>query len=314
MSSAYYAGSTLSTAEQLALDARLSSLETTLLMKAPSNPFGGNAAIIGEGALPAISGLQLVPKIGTLTVMWSPSPASNLLYYEIAISKTNDFTNPVTVRWTQTQFTYVQGISGITYYVRVRAVDQNYGVGAWSSVLNSATGLATSSDLAFQTATNVSTYTTTNFYPEQLFTYPPPPYGSPPWWADTYPSTAIGIWGSAPILTKGGMLIVIPTLVATIGGGVDAGGTGVRISSQLTVDGEVIGDPIHYDIVRNPDYTWGGDELIPLPLDPFDTATAVPIVGIHFVGVRITLQNNNFMSNYVLIPVSLKLTLLELRR
>lgn len=300
MSSAYYAGSSLSTAEQLALDARLSSLETMLLLKAPSNPFGGNEAIIGTGGVPAVSGIALVPQLGVLTVSWSPSPVSNLLYYEIAISTTNDFTNPTTVRWTQTQYTYAQGVSGTTYYVRVRAVDQNNGVGPWSAVLNSATGLATSNDLGFQAATNIVTYKTTNFFPSSL--------------------SAIGgaedteIWGAAPIYTKGGIVTIAAALVCAIWGTIDGPGGQVRLYSQLVVDGVPIGDSLHFDL-GSPGWGLNVDMVIPIPVDPFDSSVFTPLIGVHYVGVELTLENNNWSAlPFTVTPSMLKMTLLELRR
>lgn len=134
----------------LELESRLRRMELELGKLARGNE---DATVLsrGKGAVPQVSGLRLGGTIpGGLTVLWNAVSISDLRRYDVQFATNlafNEGLQTFTASTTTYPFTTATA-GGATYYARVRAVNSNRRQGAWSTVLNTATGQAASTELA----------------------------------------------------------------------------------------------------------------------------------------------------------------------
>lgn len=112
---------------------------------------------------PSPSGLRMIQNIVTVTAQWNPVPVP-VLYYEIMVADNAEMSNSVTHRRTETTFTHEEAQSGITYFIRIRAVTSQ-GISDWSQILNSETGLADYLDLQPGAATEFTSEAILDFEP-----------------------------------------------------------------------------------------------------------------------------------------------------
>lgn len=108
-------------------------------------------ALTSSPKIPKISGIRAVDSAPfVITFAWDASTLSNLLRYDIYIDTDAGFSNPIIIPWTGIEYSYSVPKAvdpdtevPISYYIKVRAVDNQKVVGEFSNILNGTTGLVT---------------------------------------------------------------------------------------------------------------------------------------------------------------------------
>jgi len=134
----------------LELESRLRRIELELGKLARGN----EDAVVqsrGQGAVPQVTGLRLGGQIpGGLTILWNAVSISDLRRYDVQFATNLAFTvgfQAFVASTTTYPFTTATE-GGAVYFARVRAINSNRRNGAWSAILNTATGQVASADLA----------------------------------------------------------------------------------------------------------------------------------------------------------------------
>jgi len=181
-------------ASQADMDRRLRELSERIDQRALANPDVGVNVRAG-GTPPTPSGLTLVsnPAPGTFTVKWSPVLISDLRRYEIEVADNNAFTGSTTFSSRQASFTYDEGQPLVTYFVRVRVINNSSNPSGWSSSLNTTTGQANSGDLAAGAAVNWARTVVSVFNPSVI--------------KNAAGGTPTGDYGDTLLTTKGGIVV-----------------------------------------------------------------------------------------------------------
>ena len=137
-----------SPAKDLNDESRLRRIERQLPLETfTSNP---NDVEVGD-VVPQVSGLSITDGPRSLTIKWNDSniPQAEFDYYEVQISNDTSFSPSFQLKIDRTQdlqYTYYEGDPNTTYYARVRAVLNDGRTGAFTSILNTTTGLIVADD------------------------------------------------------------------------------------------------------------------------------------------------------------------------
>jgi hypothetical protein len=128
-----------------------------------SSPLVGPEVIVaaGDTGVPAqATGLSVAAAIRTLTAVWNENAEPDVVdghgSYDVQIATDVGFTTGLRgQRISGTIVSFADLVTGVTYYVRVRAVDSSGNEGAWSAVANATTGQVVSGDIFAAAITNV---------------------------------------------------------------------------------------------------------------------------------------------------------------
>jgi hypothetical protein len=100
------------------------------------------------GIAPQVTGLALEQSPGAIEASWDAAPIGDLKRYEIHVSTSAAFVEPLLRTTNATQFTYEEGTASTDYYVRVRAVNNGNQAGDWSLTETAQPGAVTAADIA----------------------------------------------------------------------------------------------------------------------------------------------------------------------
>jgi hypothetical protein len=129
------------------LEQRLRRIEQVLAMKANANEFADEQSGANED-IPKPENLESEYHTTKWKVTWDPVEIPDVKRYELVIGADAAFSTVISehVR-TEPEFTYPGASAGITYFIRVRAVNMDSEEGPWSSTLDVSTGLVTTEDI-----------------------------------------------------------------------------------------------------------------------------------------------------------------------
>lgn len=105
-----------------------------------------------------------VTDVGTFTVSWNAVPIRDLLHYEVQWSSDATFVSADLQSDTtgNTRFTPTNLGADTTYYVRVRAVNQDFNAGPWSSRVSSLGGKVLTANINPNAASEIHSFTKTS--------------------------------------------------------------------------------------------------------------------------------------------------------
>lgn len=142
---------------------------------ATANPFvdapQGNSSVV-----PQVTGIRSVDSAPfVIGFVWDPSTITNLLRYEIYVDTVNTFPEPIIIPWTGVEYSYavpnaVDPDTGvpISYYIKVRAIDNELIAGKFSNILDGTTGLVTTADIQEHAASLIVNETYASFDPAYI--------------------------------------------------------------------------------------------------------------------------------------------------
>jgi hypothetical protein len=104
---------------------------------------GGTAQRAG-GRPPKPTGLAAATQPGIIAIFWDDAPIADLDYYEVEVADSEAFTGADTFTSTNAQFTYYEGVGGVTYYLRVRTVNRSGQKSEWTAAVETGVGLVDS--------------------------------------------------------------------------------------------------------------------------------------------------------------------------
>jgi len=127
-------------------------------------PRDGDIDVDVDG-IPAVSGLSLNPGDGRgIAIRWNDAnvPQKDLDFYEVQFASDVGFTTDVhNYKTKDLQFTFSEGAVNTVYFARVRVSLNSGDVGAYSIILNTATGQAVTDDITDDAVTEPSSVLTT---------------------------------------------------------------------------------------------------------------------------------------------------------
>ncbi|MHC4698943.1 MAG: hypothetical protein ACYTFQ_00050 [Planctomycetota bacterium] len=111
------------------------------------------------GTPPIVTGITLVQAIDRIHIQWSATPIADLKFYEVQIATNSTFTQDVILKKTgEDEYVWEEGDEDITYWLRVRAVNNSNNGGAWSARVNSATGKVYTAIIDVDATSNVTRF------------------------------------------------------------------------------------------------------------------------------------------------------------
>lgn len=122
------------------------------------------------GVTSAPATISVVPVVGRIVVRWSPVNRAHL--YRVEYSDDNQFANAASRLVSDTSICLEDLDPESTYYVRVQALARGASPSPFSAVVNTKTGLAATSHLDFQAATDMYRSKITLFDPSLVITGP----------------------------------------------------------------------------------------------------------------------------------------------
>lgn len=246
-----------------------------------------------SSAVPQVTGLAAGPSApGVITFTWNPSSIANLRYYQIYVDSDTTFPNPDILVWTNTKYDYTPPNPDLTYYIKVRAVNNENVFGVFSALLNSTTGLVMTEDIAIGASTNTTDAFITSFTPAVLTG-----------------NGSSAVWGSVTVTSKGRPVLMFAVLQATMAFVYTTGAN--RLTVYLRRGGVDILDPIIFDFTSPT--TFLGGTVTSLVTVSFPNPLDDPPAGTNVYEVHASIVSDGTNSISVT-PVYMTFTSLELRR
>lgn len=248
----------------LELELRLRRIEQRIDELSGSSDFGTSNQTQRVTTIPLVTGLRITGSTpGATTVAWNQVRISNLRRYELEIAEDLAFSvnkQSFNVAGTEFQFSTLSstgGAGGTTIFARVRARATNGDVGAFSVVLNTATGQAQTADIADASVTEGKT--STGALPPAIAASDASKYvrvnsaGNALEYAYTLPTTP----AASKLLVGDGANVgqtawtVPSSLVANkllIGSGTNLAQTSYTFPTAATVDSVIVGDGTNFGL------------------------------------------------------------------